>query len=151
MIKGAYIAFKNILFKLELDVPDVYFSIGESIRGDLIEISKIKEHPVITGDRWLAKINHSHKLIRIEDHNFPSSNYFGVNNIVINSNPLINKKIWIVGDSFTKALKPYIEATFSEVRYLGHWNTELGSLATILDESVEKPDLILFVRAEREF
>ena len=149
--KGAYIAFKNILFKLELDVPDVYFSIGESIRGDLIEISKIKEHSVITGDRWLAKINHSHKLIQIEDHNFPSSNYFGFNNTVINSNPLINKKIWIVGDSFTNALKPYIEATFSEVRYLGHWNTELGTLATILDESVEKPDLILFVRAEREF
>jgi peptidoglycan/LPS O-acetylase OafA/YrhL len=149
--KGAYIAFKNILLKLGLDAPDVYFSIGESFSGDLIEISKIKELPVTNGDRWLAEIKHTHKLIRIEDDNFSSSNYFGVNNTVINSNPFISKKIWIVGDSFTTALKPYIEATFSEVRYLGHWNTELDTLATILDESIEKPDLILVVRAEREF
>jgi hypothetical protein len=149
--KGAYIAFKNLLLKLELDAPDVYFSLEESTAGDLVDLSKIKELSITKGDRWLAEINHAHKLIRIEDDNLPSSNYFGIKNTVINSNAFINNKIWIVGDSFTNALKPYFEATFSEVRYLGHWNTELDILASKLGNSFEKPDLIVVVRVERSF
>ena len=149
--KGAYIAFKNLLSKLELDAPDVSFSLEESTAGDLVAISEIKEPSITNGDAWAAEINHAHKLIRIKDDNFSSTLYFGLNNKVINSNPYINSKIWIVGDSFAMALKPYFEATFSEVRYLGHWNTELDILASKLDNSFEKPDLIVVVRVERSF
>ena len=149
--KGAYIAFKNLLSKLELDAPDVYFSLEESTPGDLIDISQIKEPSITNGDAWVAEINHAYKLIRIKDDSLSSTRYFGMNNKVINSNPYINSKIWIVGDSFAKALKPYFESTFSEVRYLGHWNSELDVLASKLNNSVEKPDLIVVVRAERSF
>ena len=149
--KGAYIAFKNLLSKLELDAPDVYFSLEESSPGDLIDISQIKEPSITNGDAWVAEINHAYKLIRIKDDSLSSTRYFGMNNKVINSNPYINSKIWIVGDSFAKALKPYFESTFSEVRYLGHWNSELDVLASKLNNSVEKPDLIVVVRVERSF
>jgi len=149
--KGAYIAFKNLLSKLELDAPDAYFSLEESTPGDLIDISQIKEPSITNGDAWVAEINHAYKLIRIKDDSLSSTRYFGMNNKVINSNPYINSKIWIVGDSFAIALKPYFESTFSEVRYLGHWDSELDVLASKLNNSVEKPDLIVVVRVERSF
>ena len=149
--RGAYIAFKNLLLKLGLDAPEASFTLNESTAGDLAWLSKSQLSPITNGDAWDVEINHADNLIRIKDDNFPSSDYFGINNIMINSNPYINRKIWIVGDSFTDALKPYFEATFSEVRYLGHWNTELDILASKLDNSSEKPDFIIVVRVERSF
>jgi peptidoglycan/LPS O-acetylase OafA/YrhL len=143
--------FKDLLSKLGLDAPDVSFSLEESTGDDLIAISEIKEPPINYGDTWAAEIKHAHKLARIKDNNIPSTQFFGANNKVINSNPYINSKIWIIGDSFTTALKPYFEATFSEVTYLGHWQTELDVLASKLDDSVKKPDLIVVVRVERSF
>ena len=143
--------FKKTLSTLGLDAPDVSVSLEESTGDDFVAISEIKEPSINNGDTWAAEIKHAHKLARIKDNNIPSTQYFGANNKVINSNPYINSKIWIIGDSFTTALKPYFEATFSEVTYLGHWETELDVLASKLDDSVKKPDLIVVVRVERSF
>ena len=49
------------------------------------------------------------------------------------------------------AIRPYIEASFKEVRYIGHWSRELASVPSYLANSTRKPDLILVVRVERSF
>ena len=149
--KGAYIAFRNTLLKLGYQAPKVSFSLQKSTSGDLIEISKLKNFPLRNDDTWQAKIEHEYELIRRENSYVAENEAFGKQEVVYNSNPIINKKIWVIGDSFINALKPYIEATFSEVNYLGHWNKRLDELSTNLEKASEKPDLIMIIKTERFF
>ena len=83
--------------------------------------------------------------------NTASNEAFGDQEIVYNSNPIINKKIWLIGDSFTNAMKPYFEATFREVHYLGNWNKRLDGLSYYLEKAPEKPDIIIIMKTERFF
>jgi len=71
--------------------------------------------------------------------------------MAINTAALSEQTVWVIGDSFTGALKPYINATFKEVHYLGHWRSKLRTLSEELLISEEKPDLIIVVRVERSF
>ena len=48
-------------------------------------------------------------------------------------------------------MKPYFEATFREVNYLGHWNKRLDGLSYYLEKSPEKPDIIVIMKTERFF
>ena len=57
----------------------------------------------------------------------------------------------MVGDSFAGALKPYFNATFKEVRYVGHWGHKLDVLPEEISKTERKPDLIVIVRVERSF
>jgi hypothetical protein len=59
--------------------------------------------------------------------------------------------VWVIGGSFTLAIRPYIEASFRDVRYIDHWRHKLDVLPSELALSAEKPDLILVVRVERSF
>ena len=149
--KGAYIAFRNMLSKLGYKTPNVKFSLKETIAGELIGISELDNFPLKNDDTWLAKIDHSYELKRIKNSNTASNEAFGDQEIVYNSNPIINKKIWLIGDSFTNAMKPYFEATFREVNYLGHWNKRLDGLSYYLEKSPEKPDIIVIMKTERFF
>ena len=76
---------------------------------------------------------------------------FGLKEKVLNTSALNDLSVWVIGDSFTSALRPYIEASFKEVRYIGHWDRNIDSLANVLASSIEKPDLVLVVRVERSF
>ena len=49
-----------------------------------------------------------------------------------------------------KSLKQYFNATFREVRYLGHWKSRLQKLPQDLIDADEKPDLVIVVRAEKQ-
>ena len=149
--KGAFFAFNNLMSKLSFNTPNVSFSLDNSIKGDLIEISDLSDFPLMNDDTWAASIDYSYELIRIENTNFAISATFGKQETVINSNPLVDKIVWVVGDSFTTALKPYFESTFREVKYLGHWRQVLPNLASILEDVSEKPDLVVVVRVERSF
>ena len=82
-----------------------------------------------------------------------SSNIFTAHweGVVKNAKGLNDLSVWVVGDSFTGAVKPYLNASFREVRYLGHWSQKLNDLPLLLSESSEKPDLVLVVRVERSF
>ena len=71
---------------------------------------------------------------------------------IIEKNPYYcNKKIWVIGDSFVNALKPYYNATFSEVHYLGHVDKRLEDLSIDLEEASEKPDIVMVLKVERSF
>ena len=59
--------------------------------------------------------------------------------------------VWVIGDSFISGIRPYIEASFKEVRYIGHWSDKLNSISSELIKFAEKPDLVIVVRVERSF
>ena len=70
---------------------------------------------------------------------------------VTNPQPLSDQYIWVVGDSFTSALRPYLNATFKKIDYLGHWSQKLDNLAADFEKADKKPALIVIVRVERSF
>ncbi len=76
---------------------------------------------------------------------------FGKQEIVVNSNPASNKKVWVIGDSFTDRIRPFLNRTFSEVHYIGHLDDKLNEAPSLLAESQDKPDLIILVKVERSF
>ena len=43
------------------------------------------------------------------------------------------------------------DATFKEVRYVGHWEDKLSSLSTDLAITKKKPDMVVIVKSERSF
>ena len=64
--------------------------------------------------------------------------------------------VWVIGDSFLSVIKPYIDASFKEVKYKdnlyeGHMSHKIKTLPSELVNSNEKPDLIIVVKVERSF
>ena len=148
--KGAFLAYTGFARLFELPVPEVGFRQGTEYRGDLIGISKQKDfrlhaednpeivwknEPVLTEEKISDKVNGP----------------FGPVVSVTNRNPLSDKHIWIIGDSFTNALRPYFNAVFRETRYIGHWSEKLDCLPSELEKAAKKPDMIIVIRVERSF
>ena len=149
--KGSYLAFESLMEKLSLKMPSVDFKLSGNLhRGDLIKISKLSEFQLSDGDDWDFKILDESKISKKEFKN-QSKNSFGWKGKVSNSKALNDMSVWVIGDSFTSAIRPYMDASFKSVRYIGHWNTKLNSLSSELALSAEKPDLVLIVRVERSF
>lgn len=148
--KGAFLAYSGFSNLLGLPVPQVGFQIGSPHSGDLIEISKLKNFPLHKEDNWDVIWKNKPVLTEKEIPNEQKTT-FGTASIVYNNNPLSNQYIWVVGDSFAEALKQYFNATFKEVRYVGHWKDKLRELPAELAKADRKPDMIVIVRVERSF
>lgn len=148
--KGAFLAFSVLADRMGWPVPDVSFEASTSHMGDLIEISGLEGYSVTTGDNWQVEWATEPDLDIKPLANQPET-AFGRAEIVMNKAPLSEQTVWVIGDSFTHALTPYINATFKEVHYLGHWDSKLRTLPQDLARSQEKPDLIIVVRVERTF
>jgi len=148
--KGAFLTFSGFSKLLDLPIPQIQFRQGQPNSGDLIEISKLKDFPLSPLDNWdvVWKDNPVWKEEEIPNE---KKTAFGTATVVTNNKPLSNKYVWVVGDSFTRALKPYFDATFKEVRYVGHWNRKLNEFLEDLSKAEKKPDLIVIVRVERSF
>lgn len=149
--KGSYLAFKALMKNLNLQTPRVEFKqSNEPHSGDLIEINKLIDFPLIAGDDWSFEILDESQIYKdkFED---KQKDPFGWKGRAFNSKALNDTSVWVIGDSFVSALRPYIEASFKEVRYIGHWSDTLISLPSELAKSSEKPDLILVIKVERCF
>ncbi|CUB03422.1 acyltransferase family protein [Marinomonas fungiae] len=148
--KGCYIAYKGFTDLLGIPSPDVDFEPGPLHKGDLIYISKLYNFPLSLGDGWNIKWNRDISLSSTSITDQPETS-FGVSEVVTNHSPLSEKTVWVIGDSFTAGLRPYLNATFKEVRYIGHWAYNLDTLSSVLQRAENKPDLVLVVRVERSF
>lgn len=152
--KGAYLAFAAIMKKLELKYPIIQFSLEGEHKGDLIVISNRTDFVIHRDDNWhqnsLADevMDISPSLSQEDPSNIYGTTWEGV---VKNKKALNNLSVWVLGDSFTNIVKPYLNASFSNIRYLGHWKDNIDKLPSLLSESAEKPDLVLVVRVERSF
>ena len=148
--KGAFLVFSALAERMGWLVPEVSFKAGELHSGDLIAISQLDDFSVALGDNWQIEWGSNPDLEIKPLPNLPETS-FGRAEIVMNRAPLSEQTVWVIGDSFTNALAPYIDATFKEVHYLGHWNSKLRTLPEELISSEGKPDLIIVVRVERSF
>ena len=152
--KGSYLAFKSLMEELSLKAPNVDFRINTRIRrGDLIELSKLSDFPLSIGDEWIFTVlNDSDLEITPNTEQKDPFNIFGTRweSVVKNAKGLNDLSVWVVGDSFTDAVKPYLNASFREIRYLRQAR-KLNDLPLLLRESSKKPDLVLVVRVERSF
>lgn len=148
--KGAFLAFSVLANRLGWPVPDVSFEIDTPYSGDLIKISELEDFPTTAGDSWQIKWASEPDLETKPLTNQPETS-FGRAEIVMNSSSLSKQTVWVIGDSFTDAIAPYIDATFEEVHYLGHWNEKLLTLPQDLASAEEKPDIVIVIRVERSF
>ena len=146
--KGAFLAYTNLLKLIDLPAPSVEFTLGSSFRGDLIEISKLTDFPLHEDDNWNIEFINQPVLSRQSIGNEPESP-FGASEVVRNKNPLSDQLIWVIGDSYTHHLRPYLNATFREIHYLGHTDNKLKQLASDLGKAHEKPNLVIVVKGER--
>lgn len=148
--KGAFIAYSGFSKLFGLPVPQVKFQHGFTHSGDLINISRLKDFPLHAEDHWdiLWKKNPiwTEKEIQNEQ-----KTAFGSARIVTNHNPLSDKSIWVLGDSFVGGLTPYFNATFREIRYVGHWKDKLKDLPDDLAKAAKKPEMVIIVKVERSF
>ena len=136
--KGAFLAYSGFSKMLGLPVPDVDFQRGAPHKGDLISISKLENFPLHSEDNW--------DVIWKDKPNWKESE-----SVVTNQTPLSDKYVWVIGDSFSGALRPYLNATFKEVYYLGDWKNKIKDLPADLNSAEKKPDIIIIVRVERFF
>lgn len=148
--RGAYVAYSGFTRQLGLPFPKVKFMEGPPHKGDLLAISKLKKFPLDPEPGFEAHPLQpiSLKRTKLAGQQDPA---FGPPEFVSNPNAPANKRAWIVGDSFTTALKQYFNQTFSEVRYVSHWMNATDSLSKDLASANNKPDLIVVVRVERSF
>lgn len=148
--KGAFLTYSGFSKLLDLPIPNVEFKRGQTHSGDLIAISKLKDFPLNAEDSWDVIWKERPAWNEKEIPNEQKTT-FGSETIVSNDRALSNKYVWVVGDSFAGALKQYFNATFKEVRYVGHWADKLNNLPAELSKAERKPDLIVIVRVERSF
>jgi peptidoglycan/LPS O-acetylase OafA/YrhL len=148
--KGAFTAFTGFLKILEIPFPEVEFGEGIVSGGDLIGISGLKDFPLHPGDNWTVSWRKTAKWTEKE---MPGEvdPAFGPAVLVSNKSYISDKRIWVVGDSFTNALRQYFNFTFKEVYYLGHWSHKLQDLPKQLAKAEQRPDIIVVVRVERSF
>ena len=148
--KGAYIAYRSLLDELKLNVPAVNFSLSGTREGDLIGIAKLDNFPLHADDNWKFEILEDSQIFA-EELAVEPKDPFGWKGVVVNSKALNNMTIWVIGDSCTSLIRSYLNTSFKEVRYVGHWNDKLKTLPAELTKSDRKPDLVLLVRVERAF
>lgn len=146
--KGAFIAYSGLTKALSLPTSQVTFKQGTVHKGDLIDISKLESFPLSTADNW--DIQWEEEFISQERKVFNEhESAFGSPSIVTTQNALTQKYVWVIGDSFSASLKPYLNSTFKEVYYVGHWSEKLETLSKELDNTSRKPDVIIIERVER--
>lgn len=152
--KGSYLAFSAMMKRLGLKYPQIQFKLDGVYKGDLIGISGLDDFVLHEDDHWSQNDLADEGIEVISDPmgrssaNMLSTNWKGT---VKNEQGLNDLSVWVVGDSFANSIKPYLNASFSNIKYMGHWDSNIDDLPSILSESNEKPDLLFIVRVERSF
>jgi peptidoglycan/LPS O-acetylase OafA/YrhL len=148
--KGAFLAFRGFLEKFSIPPPEVEFEKGVVHSGDLIGISGLEQFPMDPRDNWKAVWKYqptwSKGVLQKE-----KKTSFGAVELVTNSKPKSDDYVWVIGDSFSTAMRDYFNATFRQVLYVGHWVDKLAGIPENLAKAREKPDMVVVVRAERSF
>lgn len=148
--KGAYIAIKSLQQQLGLDITEVEFEKDGPFKGDIIGIAKINDFPLRPGDAWTPVYSTPLEFSQHADLR-ETTNSFGSVGTVRNTVALVDEKIWIIGDSFTSAMRQYLNATYREVVYIGHWAEVMKDMPSLIQNETDKPDRILIERVERSF
>jgi peptidoglycan/LPS O-acetylase OafA/YrhL len=148
--KGGFFVYSGFSNAMDLPIPQVEFQLNGTHAGDLLDIGKLKDFPLHPGDSWQVAWKSTPEWIEKEIPGIETQAY-GKTAIVNNFKPLSNKKVWVSGDSFAASLRKYLNATFKEVRYVGHWDHKVKDLPQELSKVKDKPDMLIIVLSERSF
>jgi len=148
--KGAFLSFSALSNLLNVPIPSVEFKLDNTHSGDLIRISKLRDFPLYADDNWEVIWKNKPTWTEIDIADEKKTVPFSAK-VSINTKPLSNQYVWVVGDSFTEALMQYLNATYKEVRYIGHLNDKLRDLPEMLGRAEKKPDIVILVKVERTF
>lgn len=148
--RGAYVAYIGLMKKVDVQSVQVEFKQRSTRGGDLIEMSVSNDSFPDLQDDWNVVWNRRPAWTERKIANEQKSP-FGSPTLVINKVPVSEKHVWVIGDSYTDQLKQYLNATFGEIRYVGHWRQKLKTLEEDLMGAERKPDLIIINKVERSF
>jgi len=165
--KGAFLTFRGFLKQFSVPIPKVDFRKGAEQSGDLIELSKLQNRPFDSKDNWTAVWKDQQILSvtppKVETHMwsipklsrnlkkyFAIDYKFGQLEQTFNFNPLSEKHVWVLGDSFSHAMKEFFDNTFKEVTYIGGAD-KISQLPYYLEDSIKKPEIIVVIKVERSF
>lgn len=148
--KGAYVAYSAFLKLLNLPALDLSFKLGGPYVGDILIKSKLTDYPLGTKDNWDI-VWAKEPSLSIKETLYGQEIAFGSLYKSVNTQSLSDQYVWVIGDSFNTNLRPYIDSTFKEVDYLGHWTHKLKTLAEDLKKAERKPNLVLIIMVERSF
>ena len=145
---GAYKTYLGIMRRLGLPAHHFEFKQGPILSGDIISMTREQNFPLELGDNWLAIA-----IDEVFPEEYLAAGLLGEMIVTENPTPLIDESLWVVGDSFTNHLRPFLSATFREVNFIGHWGHDnISRLAEELKkQDVTPPDVIIVVRVERSF
>jgi hypothetical protein len=133
---GAYEAFEG--FRAYMGLPPLPpLTLTESpalVEGDLVAIGGYTQFPATSGDNFELNWGESPPAWLEEDDGY------------LNVRATSDKSVWLFGDSFANALRPYLMATFKEIHFFNSSDFE-----AILGEHKTGPDLIIFEAVERYF
>ncbi len=148
--RGAFVAYSRTLKLLGLPTPKVEFKNGKPRSGDLIKMSKLKDFPLHSEDSWDVVWKDGLMWDEVENKNEQESP-FGRTAVSFNTRPVSDKHVWVIGDSFSIAMRQYFNGTFKEVRYVGHWRDRLKDLSSEFAKADRVPDLVFIIATERAF
>jgi len=132
--RGAYEAFEGFRTWAGLpELPPLSFDKAPAYDGDLLVIGAYTSFPLSVGDNFTL------------DWSVPLSLH-DEGDVITNARAVSEKTAWVFGDSFAAALRPYMAATFKDVRFFKHEDFEAAMVSQL-----SKPDMILWVIVERNF
>lgn len=114
-------------------LPAHSFAEAPPNRGDLVDIGGYKNFPLSVGDNFALRWSVSPALSEEDGR-------------ITNLHAVSDKTVWVFGDSFAEALKPYITAMFREVHFFKHNEFEQA-----LSSRYPRPNMMLWVIVERNF
>lgn len=146
---GAFIAFIHLLYQIDpsfcktIQEEDFSFIPAKSFAGDLINIGNL----IYNDKNYQDNFDVFYRNIPIKTINSEEKENNGIKIIQsTNPNALINKTVWIIGDSFSVALRPYFFFFFNTV-YFTHKNDFHSSA----DFSDIHADYVIYETVERNF
>ena len=151
--RGALLAWRGLAEKLDLpELSVIAVPAATKYAGDLIQISGLKNFPLHEDDTVKLRWSQSQQWI-VKPPPIALTKTSFEQSFVDNMHSLTDKYVWVIGDSFTAGVRPFINASFRQSYYVNHWGKTLsnGLLAEMLKNSDKKPDLIIVVKVERSF
>jgi hypothetical protein len=114
-------------------LPSHYFETGPVIAGNLYGVNGDNQFPLSEGDNFILHWS------------YPQN--FDVDDTkIINNNALTNTVVWVFGDSFADALKPYFIASYKEVHFFKFYEFD-----RVISSSLSKPNLVIWVTVDNNF
>ncbi|UXM96568.1 hypothetical protein N5853_13600 (plasmid) [Bartonella sp. HY329] len=155
-LKAGELVALNLLKKWHLNAPPAYSLEAIKARnGDLVSIASLTSITLVDDDNYSVKYRspspHA-KLIK-EDGTETQFDLDTIattdNNIIINPDATNQVNLWIVGDSFTGSIQPFLAGAISHIEMMHIQKNTASDIAQRLANAKEKPQYALIVLVER--